>query len=454
MNPVNTRGLAALALLCALVAPPVTASMATPAWRTGRAPVADSGLPGWMAALQWIEQKVAAPEPSGIEAFGSVIAVQGDTAFVAAPKHPQNVPSGGQGAVYVYRYAAGQWTLAQTLVADDAAPGEEFGNAIAVQGSTALIAMHFAQIDNLPQAGAVYVFHDDGTQWVQTQKLVAGTPLLVANFGDSIALDGTTAVIGASNERGAAAEPSVGAAYVFTADANGIWTQSQRLASSHPLHWDLFGIAVGISGDTIMIGASQETWVDQTSGPGKGAVHVFAASAGVWTETGELYADDGVDGDYFGEVLVFDGQTLVVGAPAVDAFAGAAYVFTLSGGSWTQSQKLLAVEAEENAFFGRSLALGGNQLVLGAPGATAGETPFAGAAYLFAEAGGTWAQTARFTASDAMLGDYLGFAVGLKDGEHVITGAPHDFDDGQSLSGAVYAYAPDAIFVDGFEAAR
>ena len=97
MNPVNTRGLAALALLCALVAPPVTASMATPAWRTGRAPVADSGLPGWMAALQWIEQKVAAPEPSGIEAFGSVIAVQGDTAFVAAPKHPQNVPSGGQG---------------------------------------------------------------------------------------------------------------------------------------------------------------------------------------------------------------------------------------------------------------------------------------------------------------------------------------------------------------------
>jgi hypothetical protein len=439
-------------LFAVLAALPATLPAVPVPARTLQPAAADA--PAWTTALQWIEQKVAAPDPSGIEAFGSALAVQGDTAFVSAPKHPQSGASGGQGIVYVYRHVDGEWTLAQELTADDAAPGEEFGNAIAVQGTTALIATHLAQINGIPHAGAVYVFNYDGTQWLQTQKLVADTPLLVANFGDSVALDGTTAVIGASNERGAALEPSVGAAYVFNADKNGTWTQTQRLASSHPAHWDLFGVSVGIGGGTIMVGVSQETWIDQSSGPGKGAVHVFTAGAGGWSETGELYADDGVDSDYFGEMLAFDGQTLVVGAPAVNNYQGAAYVFTLAAGQWTQSQKLVATEAEENAFFARSLALKGSQLVLGAPGATVGETPFAGAAYLFAATGGVWAQTTRFAASDAMLGDYLGFSVGLVDDAHVITGAPHDFDDGQDLPGAVYAYSSDTIFVDGFESSR
>ncbi|HEU4665353.1 MAG TPA: hypothetical protein VFS55_15090 [Dokdonella sp.] len=418
------------------------------------APRAPGAAPEWTSALAWLEQRIDAPEPSGIEAFGSAVAVQGDTAFVAAPKHPQDGPSGGQGVVYVYRRVDGAWTLAQSLTADDAAPGEEFGNAIALQGSTAMIAMHYAAIGGLAQAGAVYVFRYDGSQWLQAQKLVADTPQLVANFGDSIALDGDTAVIGASNERGAAQEPSVGAAYVFGADANGTWTQAQRLASGDAHHWDLFGIAVGLAGDTIMVGVSQETWIDQNSGPGPGAVRVFTRSAGTWSESDVLHADDGIDGDYFGEMLAFDGQTLVVGAPAVSNYQGAAYVYTREGQNWTQRQKLVATEAEDNAFFARSLALVGDRLALGAPGATAGEVPFAGAAYLFEAVDGTWAQSERFTASDAMLADYLGFAVGLVDGEHLIAGAPHDFDDGQGLSGALYAYAADTIFVDGFEGGR
>jgi len=444
VNAPHTCRLAAAVLLAAFAAMPARPASAAPRV---------SAAPDWTTALDWLEQKIPAPEPVGIEAFGSAVAVQGDTAFVSAPKHPQG-PSGGQGIVYVYHYADGAWSLVQSLTADDAAPGDEFGNAIALQGSTAMIATHFAAIGGLPQAGAVYVFHYDGTQWLQAQKLVADTPVLVANFGDSVALDGTTAVIGASNEHGAAQEPSVGAAYVFTADASGTWTQAQRLASANPHHWDLFGIAVGLAGDTIMVGVSQETWVDQTSGPGPGAVHVFSRDAGTWGETAVLLADDGVDGDYFGEMLAFDGQTLVVGAPAVSNYQGAAYVYTLSRGDWTQRQKLVATEAEDTAFFARSIALAGDRLVFGAPGASAGETPFAGAAYLFAASGGTWSQSARFTASDAMLGDYLGFAVGLADDAHVVVGATHDLDDGQNLPGAIYAYSSDSIFVDGFEGSR
>jgi len=201
VNAPHTCRLAAAVLLAAFAAMPARPASAAPRV---------SAAPDWTTALDWLEQKIPAPEPVGIEAFGSAVAVQGDTAFVSAPKHPQG-PSGGQGIVYVYHYADGAWSLVQSLTADDAAPGDEFGNAIALQGSTAMIATHFAAIGGLPQAGAVYVFHYDGTQWLQAQKLVADTPVLVANFGDSVALDGTTAVIGASNEHGAAQEPSVGA---------------------------------------------------------------------------------------------------------------------------------------------------------------------------------------------------------------------------------------------------
>jgi hypothetical protein len=420
-----------------------------------RGPVIDAP---WADPLPWIEHKLSASDGIALDFFGETIAIDGTTAFVGAPNHPMTGATGGQGTVYVFTYANGEWTQTQALTADDAAPGDAFGHALALQGSTALISANLVQIGNNPQSGAVYVFHYDGTQWAQVQRLTADIPQLVATFGDSVALDGSNAIIGASGMLGPNGEHAVGAAYVFSETA-GSWSQVRKLTASDQHQWALFGIAVGISGDTAIVGASQATWVDAASGPGKGRLYVYVHANDDWSEAGTLSADDGVDGDYFGEVLRFDGTTLLVGAPGVSpdgaAYQGAAYIFNESGGVWSQSQKLLATDGAESAFFGRALALAGTNLAIGAPGVTVGDTQYAGAAYLFSETDRGWTQANEFSASDGTLGDYLGFSVGLLDAGNLLAGAPHELDDGLNMPGAVYAYTTysDVLFQDGFEGA-
>jgi hypothetical protein len=450
-------------VLCAFVLAIAAAGLPAHAssYRTLDTPAHRAAVDGsavWMAPLEWIEHKITIPGSGAYDGFGHTMVVDGNTAFIAAPNHPATGADGFQGAVYVFVYAAGEWSLTQTLVADDAAPGDAFGTAIALQGSNAIITSSLAQIGNFPQAGAAYVFHNDGTTWSQVQKLTAGTPQLIDNFGDSVALDGTRAIIGASSERGPNGEASVGAAYVFE-QSGGSWTQTQRLTAIGAHERDMFGIAVGLHGDTAFVGASQATWVDGSSGPGPGRVHVFTASGSTWTETDQLEADDGVAGDYFGEAMVFDGETLLIGAPAVSTggsgYQGAAYVFTDVGGSWTQGQKLFAEDAGELSFFGRALAVSGTHIAMGAPGAVVGETPYVGTAYVFTSTGGTWSQTAEMSASDGIIGDYLGWSVALFDNGNLLTGAPHELDDGLDMPGAVYAYSAvsDVIFADGFDTA-
>jgi hypothetical protein len=262
-------------LLCILAFPASVASAAStagpPLLRTTHAAVIDAV---WAEPLPWLEHKITVADGFAFDTFGDGIVVDGTTAFISAPNHPMSGPSGGQGMVYVFSYAAGEWTQTQTLVADDAAPGDAFGHAMALQGSTAIISANLVQIGNNPQAGAAYVFHYDGTQWSQVQRLTADTPQLVATFGDSVALDGTNIVVGASGIRGSNGEPAVGAAYVFSETA-GSWSQTRILQASNWHQWDLFGIAVGISGDTAIVGASQATWIDGSSGPGKGRLYVY-----------------------------------------------------------------------------------------------------------------------------------------------------------------------------------
>ena len=452
MNILKTVAAAAPLALAALI--PLPAAALWPPPSGGGARLLAAATP-WTTSLGWIESRFEAPDPGGLDGFGATIAVDGDTAFVGAPNRPA-VEGGFQGAVYVYTYADGQWTPTQTLTADDAGVGDAFGSSIALQGSTAIIGAPLARVGSVAQAGTAYVFRYDGTQWVQAQKLVADVPGLVADFGDAVALDGANAVIGAHGVFGPNGEASVGAAYVF-AESGGTWTQTAKLTASAAHERDLFGVSVGIAGDTIVVGASQATWIDGESGPGPGRVYVYRASSAGWTETGHLVADDGVDGDYFGETLAFDGSTLAIGAPAVSAggagYQGAVYVFEPSAEGWQQRVKLAMPGGEESAFFGRALALAGPRLAVGAPGATANDNPFAGAAFLFSAADGSWPQVAQFSPSDGRVGDYLGFAVGVHRSGNVLAGAPHQLDDGLDAPGAVYVYASDRVFADGFDGA-
>ena len=157
--------------------------------------------------------------------------------------------------------------------------------------------------------GAAYVFRNSGGTWSQQAKLSDGASK--DGFGTSVAMSGSTVVVGAPD-----ADSFTGAAYIFV-NSGGTWSQQAELTASDGAPDDFFG-AVAISGSTVVVGAQDHDSM--------GAAYVFVNSGGTWSQQAKLTASDGASGDSFGISVAMYHSTAVIGAPG-HASIGAAYVF-------------------------------------------------------------------------------------------------------------------------------
>jgi hypothetical protein len=236
------------------------------------------------------------------------------------------------------------------------------------------------------------------------------------NFGASLALSGDTLVVGAPIK-----SSNTGAVYVFTRSGTD-WSQQTKITNTDPApDGDLFGSSLALEGTTLVIGSPFQ-------GEGifpKGAAYVYEGSGANWTRKQKLTLTDGLQsGDFFGASVALDGTRILVGAPFQstsfqDTFVGAAYVFTLSGSTWTQTGKLTAINAAKEDFFGWSVALEGNTALVGAPQAIGiegfpNDVPGSGKAYAFTYNGTAWVQDGLpFTQSDAGADERFGWQIVL-----------------------------------------
>ena len=265
-------------------------------------------------------------------------------------------------------------------------------------------------------------------------KLTAsdGTPADL--LGIAVAVSDDTAVVGAPQK--AAPSPVQGAAYVFTRSGAG-WTEQAKLVASDGGAADRFGQAVTISGDTVVVGAF---WHDEGVNLDQGAAYVFTRSGGIWTQQAKLTASDGSSEDQFGFSVAVSGDTAVIGAPSDDQ--GSAYVFTRSGGTWTEQTKLSGSDAALEDSFGERVALFGNTAVVGAAGDDIDGKDGQGSAYVFTREAQTWTEQAKLTASDGEAGDQFGFWVSVS-GDTAVVGAFMD-DVGANLDqGSAYVFTRD-----------
>jgi hypothetical protein len=358
--------------------------------------------------------KLVASDAVGGDQFGVSVAVSGDTAVIGA--RLEATGGSGAGAAYVFTRSGGSWTQQAKLLASDAQSSDYFGYSVAVSGDTAVIGA-YGEDTGGSDAGAVYVFTRSGGSWTQQAKLLASDAQSSDYFGDSVAVSGDTAVIGAYGEDTGGSY--AGAAYVFTR-SGGSWTQQAKLLASDAQSSDQFGVSVAVSGDTAVIGAYREA----TGGSGAGAAYVFTRSGGAWTQQAKLLASDAQANDYFGVSVAVSGDTAVIGAYREDtggSSAGAAYVFTRSGGAWVEQAKLLASDAQSSDYFGVSVAVSGDTAVIGAYQEDTGGSS-AGAAYVFTRSGGAWVEQAKLLASDAQSSDYFGYSVAVS-GDTAVIGA-------------------------------
>lgn len=336
--------------------------------------------------------------------------------------------------------ADNEWSQMQEVTEADPAFDPEFGASVALHGTTAMIGAQQAQIGGNEAQGAVYVFQESDGVWTRTQKLVADDGQAFDTFGDAVVFNGTTALIGAYGEM-INGNFSQGAVYVFTL-SDGSWSQTQKITADDGQMFDNFGYSLGLSGTTALIGADGAAVGDNAS---QGKVYVFNESGGTWTEVQTLVADDGGIGDIFGYSIAFDGTTAVIGAYGNNGYQGAAYLFGETGGTWSQSQKLVADDGASNTYFGYATALSGSTILIGSWGANPGGNDTQGAAYIFTDTGGTWSQTQELLADDGAAGDKFGHSVALE-GTTALIGA--DGWSNSSAQGAVYDFdASGGVFV-------
>jgi len=165
---------------------------------------------------------------------------------------------------------------------------------------------------------------------------------------------------------------------------------------------------VGVSGDIAVVGAPFRTVGANSS---QGAVYIFMRNGSTWSAQPMITSSDGAASDDFGLHVAINGNTAVIGAPYKNGSQGAAYVFTYNGSAWSQQQKLTASDGAANDIFGCSVAVNGDTAVVGADQKTVSSNPFQGAAYVFTRSGTTWSQQQKLTGSDGAAGDQFGDSV-------------------------------------------
>ena len=374
---------------------------------------------------------------SGIADYGVAVSVSGDTAVVGADKATAGgIPALGAASVFVR--TGDVWSQQATLSSGDGVGGTGFGSAVSVSGNSLLVGAPLATSGTNKGQGATLTFVRDGTAWSGDATLTTGTGAQGANFGYSISASGDTLAIGAPGNDGATV-PGQGAVYVFTRNGSD-WTRLARLSPSDGTTMDFFGFSAALSGDTLVVGAP---WANIDGRVLQGAAYVFVRNGASWTQQAKLVASDGAASHDFGWGVALSGDTAMVGSPGVtegpSASQGAAYVFVRNGTTWTQEGKLAAGDGAVGDAFGQAVTLSGDTGIVGAPYAKVGANTFQGAAYVFLRSGSVWSQQAALTASDGAKSNYFGSSVSLS-GDSVVVGAEGATVGTVKGAGAAYVF--------------
>jgi len=453
--------------------------------------------------------------------FGISMAVSGDTMVVGAPYEASNATGvdGDQtdnsvyssGAAYIFVRSGTNWVQQAYLKASNPGQNYDFGSSVAISGDTVVVAARYESSNatgvngdgsdnSVNSSGAAYVFVRTGKTWSQQAYLKASNTSFNDQFGISVAVSGDTVAVGAaledSNATGVNGDQNddsaseSGAAYVFVRNGT-TWTQQAYLKASNTggvygiEYGDYFGYSVAASGDTLVVGApgegSNATGVNgnqsNNSAINSGAAYVFVRSGTNWTQRAYLKSSNAEADDGFGMSVAMSGDTVVIGADGESSnatgvngnqsnnsalYSGAAYVFVRTGTTWSQQSYLKASNTGAGDYFGSSVAVSGDTVVVGAAafelqiGQNGGAEDSnatgvngnqsnnsavdSGAVYVFVRTGATWNQQAYLKASNTggvgglQHGDYFGKSVAMS-GDTVAVGAPGEASNATGVNG-------------------
>jgi len=365
------------------------------------------------ASLLWIQDATLLPDPAFTTdptaiRFGWSVALNGDTALVGA--NDRNVascdaqsPNDGNGQAYTFVQIDGAWSAQAKLVASDEDNGDQFGQAVALSGSWAIVGAPCQEpgpADTSQGIGEAYVFARIDDAWVELDTLAATANTALDwddHFGAAVAIDGDRIAVGAPGRKS-----------VFLFERNGLtWTLDDELTEST----SGFGTSIALAGDTLLVGASNTR------------AYVFVHD-GAWTLQSTL-PPTGTQGGSFGTTvdLDHDGSGAIVGARN-EGPAGAAFVYRRDANdTWSEEQKLEPFDPASTAF-GRRVQLDGDTAVV----ADLTYDSYQGAAWTFQKQGNcgqTWCPGQKLVQADGESDDHFGYDLSLE-GPTLLVGVARD----------------------------
>ncbi len=449
--------------------------------------------------------------------FGTSVSLSGDRLAVGAARE-----ASGTGATYVYLRSGANWAQEARISASNFDVGDWFGYSVSLSGDTLAVGAFYessnettitngvsASSDNTNNdSGAVYVYKRSGVNWTQEAYIKAANNDTEDWFGSSVSLSGYTLAVGAVQEdsnqttitNGAVASSddsnsNSGAVYIYS--RSGVnWAQEAYIKAFNNDAQDLFGSSVSLSGETLAVGATDESsnQVTITNGAAassnnsrkrSGAVYIYKRSGVNWEQEAYIKTVNNSIDDRFGSSVSLSGDKLAVGVWGEDSnettitngatassddsqrASGAVYLYNRTGSSWAQEAYIKAVNNDRDDYLGYSVSLSGDTLAVGATGEASNETTItndatassdntntdSGAVYLYTRSGGNWAQEAYIKASNNDAGDSFGSNVSLS-GDTLVVGAPYEAsneiiitngttasrDNSSFQRGAVYVY--------------
>ena len=377
--------------------------------------------------------------------FGNAVAIDGDTAVIGAYSHG---PPSDSGIAYVFEKTPTGWSEVAILTASNPGAGDWFGWSVGISGDTVVVGAPAGDTTTVANAGTAYVFERPAGGWMnmtETAMLTASDAILAHGLGNAVAISGDTIVV--ADESNQIFGFLSGAAYVFERPAGG-WsdmTETAKLWASNGSGSDRFGNDVSISGDTIAVGSR----LDNTPfGSTTGSVFVFDRPLSGWASSTEdhwLFSPTLQQTDQFGSSVSIDGDTLAIGAegandgcPGVSGCSSGAAYIFVRNGQQWSEQARLLADDPKNQAFF------GRQLdVCGDRVAVGSPGNAYSSVIVFDRSGTTWSRTKRLTSANAHGYDTFGGSVEL-DGEHVLCGADHYDGGGYNLAGAAFMFSPDS----------
>lgn len=361
---------------------------------------------------QYQSKKITASTRESRAEFGTSVAISNQFAAIGASREEV-----AKGSVYIYQKNGSNWNFHQKLNAPDGVEMAEFGGSLKFGNNFMVASAGRADIGNIIRAGALYIYEPNSNQWNFTKKLIASdydNDALLGVNPTTISVDGNTIAAGAPGFNS-----WNGAVYIFEKNNND-WVETQKITSPESADYGNFGIGVSLFGDYLAIGASG---VNNSSGK----IHIYKKnSSGEWIFHQSLNSSDNYENSYFGNSVSLNGSELVVGAytetntgnPAM------AYIFKLNdNGIWEETQKIQSYESPEHTYFGWMCELKNDKLLISSPhlyGAEPGRT------LLYKKnSQNNWEFDQELKPQNDIAEDFYGWSIAMGDNE-IIVGASRD----------------------------